>query len=67
MSRCQSPHLLGHYPTPLGTRLNQGAVAATRDFPGLVGIFSFNEERLPVKELMWVEVRNGDWALFESP
>ncbi|MGH2618207.1 MAG: ABC transporter substrate-binding protein, partial [Thermomicrobiales bacterium] len=39
-------------------------VGQTQDFPGLVGPMSFNAERLPEKELFWVEVKDGQWALF---
>lgn len=39
------------------------AVAGTKDFPGLVGPMSFNAERLPEKELFWVEVKDGAWSL----
>ena len=39
------------------------AVAQTKDFAGLVGPMSFNAERLPEKELFWVEVKDGKWSL----
>lgn len=39
------------------------AVGGTKDFPGLVGPMSFNAERLPEKELFWVEVKDGAWSL----
>lgn len=41
------------------------AVSQTRSFPGVVGEFSYGEDRLPVKELFWVVVRDGRWALYE--
>lgn len=41
------------------------AVGATRDFPGIVGSFSYDEERLPVRELFWVEVEGGEWVPFD--
>jgi branched-chain amino acid transport system substrate-binding protein len=39
-------------------------VGQTKDFPGLVGPMSFNADRLPEKELFWVEVKDGAWSLF---
>jgi branched-chain amino acid transport system substrate-binding protein len=39
-------------------------VGQTKDFPGLVGPMSFNADRLPEKELFWVEVKDGEWTLF---
>jgi branched-chain amino acid transport system substrate-binding protein len=39
-------------------------VGQTKDFPGLVGPMSFNDERLPVKDIFWVEVKDGQWTLF---
>ena len=41
-------------------------VAQTKDFAGLVGPMSFNAERLPEKELFWVQVKDGQWALYED-
>jgi branched-chain amino acid transport system substrate-binding protein len=39
------------------------AVGQTKNFPGLIGSISFNAERLPEKELFWVEVKDGKWSL----
>jgi branched-chain amino acid transport system substrate-binding protein len=39
-------------------------VGQTKDFPGLVGPMSFNDERLPVKDIFWVEVKDGQWTLY---
>ena len=41
-------------------------VAQTKDFAGLVGPMSFNADRLPEKELFWVQVKDGQWALYED-
>jgi len=41
------------------------AVGRTRDYPGIVGPFSYDERRLPEKELFWVVAREGEWRLFE--
>jgi branched-chain amino acid transport system substrate-binding protein len=43
-----------------------GAVASTTGYPGLVGTFGFNAERLPEKELFWVVVKDGQWAPFDG-
>ncbi len=43
------------------------AVSRTRGFPGVVGEFSYGEDRLPVKELFWVVARDGRWVLYYEP
>lgn len=42
------------------------AVGETRDFPGIVGNFSFNAERLPEKEIFIVTVHNDQWVRYEQ-
>jgi branched-chain amino acid transport system substrate-binding protein len=39
-------------------------VGQLRDFPGLVGKVSYDEQRLPVRELFWTTVKDGKWVLY---
>jgi branched-chain amino acid transport system substrate-binding protein len=40
------------------------AVGQLRDFPGLVGKVSYDDQRLPVRELFWTSVKDGKWVLY---
>jgi branched-chain amino acid transport system substrate-binding protein len=52
----------------VGNTEDREAIARTvgqlRDFPGLVGKVSYDAQRLPVREVFWTTVKDGQWVLY---
>jgi branched-chain amino acid transport system substrate-binding protein len=52
----------------VGNTEDREAIARTvgqlRDFSGLVGKVSYDDKRLPVRELFWTVVKDGKWVLY---
>jgi branched-chain amino acid transport system substrate-binding protein len=52
----------------VGNGEDREAIARTvgqlKDFPGLVGKVSYDDKRLPVRDLFWTQVKDGKWVLY---